>query len=376
MRIDAIDVFHVALPLRQPQSTALGQVDALRTVLVRLTSGEAAGWGEAAPGHAPLAGAEWTAGAFDCIKSFLAPAIAGRSIDTGAALGEALAMVRGNQFAKSALDTAWWDLKARIEGKPLHELLGAKREAIELGTSFDRMEAIEPFLEAIGAAFEAGFARVELKLRPGWDVNMLNVVRHEFPTQSIHVDVEGALRLDHMEMLCRMDDFFLAMVEQPLPADDLVGHAMIQETIRTPVCLDEAITTVEQAEMALELKSGQFVNLKPGRVGGLTPAVAIHDACHRGCTPCFVGAVPQSAVGTRIGLALAAKENCDYPADWFDADKILEQNLAELPPPVKDDADGRLRVKLWTEPGIGLEPDMDAIERLALRTAKLEGTNP
>ncbi len=374
MQIDAIDVFHVALPLREPQSTALGQFDSLRTVLVRLTSGTTTGWGEASPGNAPLAGAEWTAGAFDCIKSFLAPAIAGRSIDTGAALSEALEMVRGNQFAKSALDTAWWDLKARIEGKPLHELLGAKRDAIELGVSFDQMDAIEPFLEAIGRAFEAGFARVELKLRPGWDINMLNVVRHEFPTQAIHVDVEGALRLDHMEMLCRMDDFCLAMIEQPLPADDLVGHAMIQETIRTPVCLDEAVTTIEQAEMALELKSGQFVNLKTGKVGGLTPALAIHDACHRACTPCFVGAVPQSAVGTRIGLALAAKENCDYPADWFEADKILQEDVAQLPPPEKDDSDGKLRVSLWAEPGIGLEPDMDAIQRLSLDTAKVEET--
>ncbi|MHC4399808.1 MAG: enolase C-terminal domain-like protein, partial [Planctomycetota bacterium] len=248
MQIDAIDLFHVALPLRRPQPTPLGPSDHLQTVLARMRSGEAVGWGEASPGNGPVAGSEWAAGVFGCARDWLAPAIVGRSIDSGTALQERLAPFRGNQFAKAALDSAWWDLHARMTEKPLHELLDGDRKAIEIGVGFDQMETIEELFAAMAEAFEAGFARVELKLRPGWEVNMLNPVRHEFPVQTIHADVEGALSLDHMELLCRLDDFTLEMVEQPLPADDLVGHAMLQETIRTPVCLDESVATPQQAD--------------------------------------------------------------------------------------------------------------------------------
>jgi O-succinylbenzoate synthase len=361
----------VALPLCRPQPTPAGPADSLETVLVRMQSGEAVGWGEASPGNAPSAGPEWAAGVFGCVRDWLAPAVVGREVESGSALQERLASFRGNQFAKAALDTAWWDLSARLAGKPLHQLLGGQREGIEVGTGFDQMESIDEFFAAIAGAFESGFARVELKLRPGWDINMLNAVRHEFPTQTIHADVEGALSLGHMEILCRMDDFMLAMVEQPLPADDLVGHAMVQDTIRTPVCLDESITTLEQADMAIELKSGRFINIKPGRVGGLTPAVGIHDACQKAGIPCWLGAMPQTALGFRAGVALAAKANFTYPADFIASDGLLEQDLAEQPLPVRDETDAVLRIPLWSEPGIGAVPNPDLLEKSCLARAKV-----
>jgi len=371
MRIDSIEVFHVALPLRPRQQTQAGQFDTLQTVLVRMESGSSVGWGEASPGNAPLAAAEWAAGAFACVKDWLAPAVVGLSVTSGKDLQERLAAFRGNQYAKAALDTAWWDLKARSEGRPLHQVLGGTRTAVEVGISLDRMESIDEFLAAIGRAFEAGFARVELKIRPGWDVHMINAVRHDFPTQTFHGDFEAALNLNHMEMLCRLDDFHLAMIEQPLSADDLVGHAMVQEAVRTPISLDESITTLERADIALELHSAKYINIRPGRVGGLTPALAIHDACHEKCTPCFVGAVPQSALGARIGLALAAKPNCSYPADYLASDELFQQDLAPPPLPVRDPSDGTLRVPLWSEPGLGVEPDPAVLEKLTLARAKL-----
>jgi len=371
MRIDSIELFHVALPLRRPMKTPAGPADALETVLVRMESGQAVGWGETSPGNAPSAGAEWAAGVFTCLRDWLAPAVVGQVIDSGESLQQRLAPFRGNRFAKAGLDTAWWDLNARMADKPLHQLLDGQREAVEVGVGFDRMETIDELFTKLAQAFDAGYARVELKLRPGWEVNMLNEVRHEFPTQRIHVDVEGDLRLDHMEILCRLDDFMLAMVEQPLPADDLVGHAMVQDTIRTPVCLDESVTTPEQADMAIELKSGQYVNLKAGRVGGLTPAVTIHDACHNGCIPCWVGAMPQSAVGMRLGLALAAKKNCTYPADFLASDELFEHDLAEPPVPVREETDGVLRIPLWSGPGIGVEPDAELLEKSCLARVKV-----
>ncbi len=372
MRIESIDVYLVALPLRQPQPNEPRAADKLETVIVRLGGGGASGWGEASPGNSPRMHAEWAAGAFACLRDWLAPALVGADLPTGKDLQDRLGVFRGNQFAKSALDAAWWDLKARLENRPLHQVLGGTRSAVELGVSFDRMDTIDELLAKMKAAFEAGFSRVELKIRPGWDVHMLNIMRHEFPVETVHGDFEGALRLNHMEMLCRMDDFHLAMIEQPLAPDDLVGHAMVQETIRTPVCLDEGVATLEQADMALELHSGQYVNVKPGRVGGITPAVAIHDACHEKCTPCFVGAMPQTAIGSRAGLALASKANFTYPTDYVDSASLFTEDLAPPAVPARDPADGKLRIALWSEPGLGVEPDQKLLDQFTLRKVVLK----
>jgi O-succinylbenzoate synthase len=200
---------------------------------------------------------------------------------------------------------------------------------------------------------------------------MIEAVRREFPLPTMHIDVEGGLTLGHTDILYRLDDFSLAMVEQPLWADELVGHAMLQEMIRTPVCLDESITTLGHAEIAFDVKSCKYLNLKPGRVGGLTTAVAIHDLAHEHCTPCYVGGGPQSSLGARFGLALAAKGNCSYPADYFPAAEYLAEDLAAPLAPARDPADGVQRIALWREPGLGVEPDAAALARCGLQHASL-----
>lgn len=369
MKIDSIEVFHVTLPLVRPFQTPLGAFDKLQTVLVAVTSGPTTGWGEASPGNAPLAGPDWAAGVFGCLRDWMAPAATGATIDTGDDLSKLLAPLAGNRYAKAALDTAWWDLHARLRGEPLHKALGGETDTLTLCTSFDRMETIDELLEAIRGAIDAGYAAIELKFRPGWDVQVVNLVRAEFPVERIHIDVEGDLHLGQMEMLCRLDDFGLAMIEQPLPPDDLVGHAMVQDAVRTPLCLAEGITTVAQAEVAMELHSCHYVNLEPGRVGGLTPAMAIHDVCHENCTPCRLGARPQSAVGARIGLALGTKANFNYPAEFFPAGTLLAEDLADLPPTERNE-EGQLQVVLSQEPGIGIVPDPQRLERFCLDRAK------
>ena len=168
MHIDAIDVFHVALPLREPQPTPWGRpLKRLESVLVRITSGGVSGWGEASPGSAPLAGPEWASGVYGCVRDWLAPLLVKTGLQSGQELQERLATVQGNRYAKAALDTAWWDLHARLLGQPLHEVLGKTRDAVEIGASFDRMETIDQLFEALGKAFGAGYSRVELKFRPG-----------------------------------------------------------------------------------------------------------------------------------------------------------------------------------------------------------------
>jgi O-succinylbenzoate synthase len=371
MQIETIDVFHVALPLVEPPASATGLSDVLQTVLVRIQSEGLAGWGEASPGNAPRLSEEWAAGAFQCIRDWLAPALANSAVDTAGDLQQRLAVFQGNRYAKAALDGAWWDLEARRQGKPLYQLIGGSQTAIEVGPTFDQMETIDELLEALHKAVKAGFPRIGLKFRPGWDVQMLNLVRHEFPTEAIHIDCEAGLRLEHMEMLCRLDDFHLAMIEQPLPADDLVGHAMIQETIRTPLCLDEGVTTVEQADMAMELHSCQFVKIEPGRVGGLTKGMAIDETCHENCHPCWVGMVPQSTIGMRTALCLASRQNFSYPADYLDMAAMLTTDVGPVLSPSASENDGKQRIALWSEPGIGFEPDLALVERLSRAKASV-----
>lgn len=361
MKIDSIDLFHLSIPLRAP----IAGFEALETVLVRMTSGSLAGWGETSPGNAPLAGGEWAAGVFACLKDWMAPEISGKEIESGENLQELLARFRGNRFAKSGLDTAWWDLHARQQEKPLHESIGGSRKSFELGATFDQMESIDEFLADIGQAIEAGFSRIKLKFRPGWDIRMVETVSREFPAAVLSVDCEGGLTVDQMDIICRLDDFCLAMVEQPLPADDLVGHAMVREAINTPVCLDESIATPEQAEMALDLKSTQLISLKQGRTGGITPALAVAELCRQEEVGCWAAATPQTTIGSRAAAALATLGNRELPADYFPAERFLRQDLAEpLSPVLEQTEEGkeRLCIQVWNEPGIGVEPDMMLLE--------------
>ncbi|MCE5301515.1 MAG: o-succinylbenzoate synthase [Planctomycetaceae bacterium] len=366
MHIDSIDLYCLGLPYRSPRSTAVGPLPRLETVLVAMHGDGATGWGEACPGVAPQKGPEWTAGVFSLLRDWLAPAVVDRTVSSGDELTALLGSFHGNRWAKSAIDAAWWDLEARRQNRPLHQLLGGRRDAIEVGPTFDRMDSIDEFLEQLDAAVAEGFDRIKLKFRPGWDLQVVDLARKQCPTQSLHVDCEGGLHLGHQDMLFRLEDFMLSSIEQPLPADDLVGHAMVQESLRTPIVLDESITTLAQAEMALELDSCRGVNLKPGRVGGLTAASAICELCHERCTPCYVGGEPQSAIGNRIAMALASKDGCCWPADFFPSDRELVEDVAEPPLPIRDPSDGRPRIRLSSAPGIGVEPDPKRLDEFCL----------
>jgi O-succinylbenzoate synthase len=382
-------LYHVALPRKRPKTIAGRPCETLETVLVKLTSGGAVGWGEAAPGNAPTGGGEWAAGAFAVLRDWLAPAVVKTEIDSGKTLAERLAPFRDNQYAKAALDIAWWDLAARVQNRPLLELLAAKLpsppaplrstravgrgegRAVEVGPCLDQMESPDAFMAAIAAAFEAGFRRIKLKFRPGWALEMLRGVRQQFPGEMFHIDCEGALSLGYTEMLYRFDDFGLEMVEQPLAEEDFVAHAMLQESLRTPICLDESIRSPLDAEMALDLKSCRQVNLKAGRVGGLTAALAILEACQAAEVDCWGGATAQSAIGARADLALAACANSAYPADFFPSADELAEDLAEPLCPRRDTGDGFARIALAAEPGLGVVPDVALLAKYTIEKAEM-----
>lgn len=369
MQIDSIGLFHVAMPLIYPWRTAYGEDAAIESVLVHMQSGDLVGWGESSPLAAPCYSPEWAGGVFACLRDWLAPAIVRQSIASGEELQARLAHFKGNQFAKAALDCAWWVLESQRRRQPLHRLLGATRDTVPVGADFGIMDSIDDLIAAVGGAFDAGFPRVKLKFRPGWDVPMLRAVRKVFPTQTIHIDCNSGYRISDFELFCRLEDFQLAMIEQPLAHDDLIDHARLQQALQTPICLDESINSLSRAEQAIDLGSCRWMNIKPGRVGGLTNSLAIHNLCREAGIPCWVGGMLESAVGARICVALAMLDNFTYPADIFPSSRFYRKDLGSPPVELTKSDAGTPQVTAPDLSGIGAEPDPELLERLCVQRA-------
>jgi len=367
MRIDGIEIFRAGMPLASPFTTSFAHQDCIETVLVKLSSGDRYGWGESAPGQSPGYSAECARSTFVIVRDFLAPLLLGQDLQSGEELQRRLAGVKGNHFAKGCLDLAWWDLHSRSTGQPLWEALGGKRTSVDVGAAFGITETVDALLESIDSAVQAGFKRVKLKYGHGWELDVLRAVREAFPDTVLHVDCNSAYTLADADMLCRLDEFNLAMIEQPLMDDDLVDHATLQRRLRTPICLDESITSLARARKAKEIGACGWINIKPGRVGGLTNAIAIHDYCRSVGIPCWVGGMLESSLGASHCAALATLDNFVYPNDVCPADRFYENDLA-VPPLVLS---GPSRIDVSDAPGCGAEPDPERLQALMLEHAVL-----
>ena len=340
MYIESIELYYVSMPLLYPWRTAYGEDSAIHTVLCCMKSEGIEGWGESTPLEAPFYSPEWARGVFSVCKYWLAPTLVGREIASGQDLQNALSMYKGNSFAKAALDNAWWTLESKFRKKPLHELFGATRSTVPVGADFGVMDELDDLLTSIQVACDKKFPRIKLKYRPGWDLNVLERVRNSFPDNRFHIDCNSGYRLSDIDEFHQIDDFNLEMIEQPLQHDDLIDHATLQSHIRTPICLDESVTGLDTARQAIKLSSCQYINVKPGRVGGLTVASQIHDLCMEAGIPCWVGGMLESGIGAAHCTALAMMSNFTYPADIFPSSRFYETDLAETPLELITDANG------------------------------------
>jgi len=363
--IDRIEIHHVAMPLLYPWRTASHEEWAIHSIFVRMQSGDLVGWGESTPFADPTFSPEWASGAFGVLRDWLGPALLRQDVASGEALQQRLGHFKGNQFAKAALDLAWWDLEGKRTATPVHRLIGGAADEAEVGADFGVMDSLDDLVAAIGGALDEGFRRVKLKCRPGWDVTMLEAVRSAYPDLVCHVDCNSAYTLDDLDLFRRVDLFGLAMIEQPLAHDDLVDHAKLAAALETPICLDESVVSVQRARHAIELGSCAWVNLKHGRVGGLTNAVAIHDVCREAGVRCWVGSMLESAVGSAFSTALATLDNVRYPADVFPTDRHYARDLAEPEVDFVGAQDGGRFAVAADVPGIAPAP---AATRLAAQT--------
>ena len=367
MIIDSLEIYRVEMPLLYPFRTAFGDNASIASVFVKLTSGACSGWGEASPWAAPLYSPEWTAGAFAVLRDWLAPQLVGQDLTTGAQLQNRLAPFKGNFFAKAALDLAWWDLHAQLQNRPLWQVIDGQSDTIDVGADFGVMETLDALVAVIDDAVRQGFKRVKLKFRPGWELDMVATVRAHFPDTVFHVDCNSAYRLSDAPMLRQLDKFNLAMIEQPLAHDDLLEHAKLQQMLRTPICLDESITSTVKAEQAIALGACRWINIKHGRVGGITNALAINQIAANAGIPVWIGSMAESAVGQAHCAALATLANVKYPSDIFPASRFYALDLAE--PPLE--LSGKSAMRLAAGPGIGHAPNPDRLRRLSLESAKL-----
>lgn len=358
MVIEFLDIFHVATPLIKPFNTAFGDTYRVESVLVRLQSQGRTSWGEAAPWGAPLYSAEWAAGSFACARDHLAPRLLGQSIASGAELQQKLAPIKGNYFAKAAFDLAWWDWHAQERAEPLWKTLGGAGPVVEVGADFGVVDEIEELLAQIADGISQGFKRTKLKIRRGWDIDVLRRVRTEFPDAVFHVDANSGYTLNDARVFQELDELNLAMFEQPLMHDDLLDHAKLQTMVRTPICLDESITSARRAAQACEMNSCRWINIKPGRLGGITPALEVMRTAQAAGVPCWIGGMLESAVGASVCLALASLPNIAYPNDIFPTDRFVENDLANRP--LEMHAPGQIAA--FDAFGIGCAPDEQRLQ--------------
>lgn len=350
MRFTHAELVRFALPLVRPFRTSYGVESARHGFLVRVLGPDGEGWGECVAEVEPLYSPEYSDGAYEVTKRFLLPRLDPRNTQ-GSTVGERFAPVRGHRMAKAAVEAAVLDAECRMDGVPLAERLGSMPRLVPAGVAVGLQPSVAELLDVVAGYVAQGYRRVKLKIEPGNDVALVRAVRERFgPDLALQVDANQAYSLADAPALAKLDRYGLQLIEQPLPEDDLFGHARLAEIIETPVCLDESITSLRQAAEAITLGACSVVNLKPARVGGLMEAVRIHDLCLARGVDLWCGGMLETGIGRAANLALAALPGFSLPGDLSASDRYFAQDLTE--PFVLEN--GCLRVP--SGPGIGVAP--------------------
>jgi O-succinylbenzoate synthase len=366
LKIKSIELFEINLPLVHFFETSFGRTYERRIVLTRATDADGAeGWGEATCGETPSYSEEWTDAAWAVIEKILAPMVVGAEPESAADVWDLMKRVRGNRMAKSAIETAVWDLEAKKRGVPLWRHLGGVNREIACGVSIGIQDSVEQLVEKIAVELDAGYRRIKIKIAPHWDYEVIKKVRETFGDILLMGDANSAYTLDDIELLKRMDEFDLMMLEQPLPHDDIVDHAVLQRAIKTPVCLDEPIKSPEDARKAIELGSGKIINLKNGRVGGHTQSMLIEQICRENGMPVWCGGMLESGIGRAHNIAISTLEGYTLPGDVSASKRYWHEDVIE--PAVEVTAQGTIVAP--EAPGIGFEVKRVRIDRLAVRRA-------
>lgn len=367
MKIDAIILRELRMPLVQPFQTSFGITTDRRILLVELKGEGFTAWGECVAGEHPYYSYETIDTAWLIAEQELAPALAAAEPEHAGKIPGIFKQVRGHRMAKAALENAVWDLEAQVRDISLAELLGGTREKIACGVSIGIQPSLEKQLAEIEKELAAGYQRIKLKCKPGWDSHVFEAVRKRWPDILLSCDANSAYRLRDAEEIVSWDRFDLLMIEQPLWADDFYYHSMLQKQMNTPICLDESIHNRRDTLAAIEMGSCQIINIKCGRVGGLGEAVAVHNAAMERGIPVWCGGMLESGIGRSHNIALSSLENFRLPGDVSASKRYWKDDIIE--PAVEVSSLGEITVP--TIAGRGYEVREDLVERLTVRKQEI-----
>ena len=363
MKIKRITLREIRLPLVDFFETSFGRTQERRVLLVEVQGDDEAGWGECVAGEGPFYSDETVDTAWSILTQLILPPVLERSFDRPSEFQELVSRIRGHRMAKGCVEAALWDLQARELEVPLWKLFGGTREKVACGVSLGIQQSPEVLLEKIEAELQAGYQRIKIKIKPGWDVQIVRLIRDHFPDISLMVDANGAYSLEDVDQLKKLDAFGLMMIEQPLGYDDLLDHSRLQAQIDTAICLDESIRHARDAAHALELRACRIINIKMGRVGGPSEARRVHDLCQEQGIPVWCGGMLETGIGRAHNIALSTLENFSLPGDVSAAKRYYERDT--VVPPIEVTSQGYIMAP--QEPGLGYQPDLPWIEKLTVR---------
>jgi len=363
MKIESVTLREIHMPLVHFFETSFGRVYSRRILLVSIEADGVRGWGECVAGEDPFYSPEWAETAWPTIKHYLAPMLLKADLRSGRDCSALFARVRGHRMAKAGLENAVWDAEARTQKQPLWKLLGGSRREIACGVSIGIQDSPEQLMEKIETELAAGYRRIKIKVKPGWDLNVLEKIRSRWADILLSVDANSAYTLDETEHLRKFDAFKLLMIEQPLWDDEIYLHARLQKAIQTAICLDESIRHARDANFALEIGACRILNIKVGRVGGFTEAKKIHDVALQHNVPVWCGGMLESGIGRAHNIALSTLEGFRLPGDVSASKRYWKEDIIE--PEVKVGADGMIPIS--DEPGTGYHVREDLIKKFTVR---------
>jgi o-succinylbenzoate synthase len=369
MKIEAITLRELHMPLKYFFETSFGRSTSRRVLLVEAHCEGVEGWAECVAGDGPFFSYEWIETAWVTIRDFLAPALLGQDIAQARNAGTMMSRVRGHNMAKAALENALWDAEALQKQQPLWKLLGGTRSEIVCGVSIGIQDSQEQLLRKIETELAAGYQRIKVKVKPGWDRDVLEKIRQQWPSILLSCDANSAYRPGDLAHLQRFDDFNLLMIEQPLWEDDIFLHAKLQRELKTSLCLDESIRHQRDAEEAIALGACRVINIKVGRVGGFTEAIAVHNVCQRSSIPVWCGGMLESGIGRAHNVALSTLPNFRLPGDVSASKRYWEEDIVE--PEIEVTALGTIPIS--EKPGTGYELKRDLIAQLTVRRETIRG---
>jgi O-succinylbenzoate synthase len=366
VKIDGFELRLLRLPLVHFFETSFGRSTDRMFLLVTVREEGAEGWGECVADESPFYSPETTETAWHIIAGFIVPRVLGVPFEHPRDVFPALAAIRGHRMAKAAVEMAMWDLHARQRGVPLSRELGGTRPRIESGVSIGIQESYPQLIAKVQTELAAGYRRIKIKIKPGWDLEAVRRVRAEFRDVPLMADANAAYTLDDADHLAQLDRFKLMMIEQPLGYDDVLDHAALQRRIKTPICLDESIHDWKIAEEAIVMDACRIINIKPGRVGGHAESIRLHDTCAEHGIPVWHGGMLESGIGRAHNIHLASLPNFRLPGDIAASKRYYVPDLID--PPIEVAPDGTIEVP--REPGIGVTIDMQRVAAATERHAE------